>query len=628
MQRFSWVASLIGALLWSVLLVSAGGWTLGEQSMWAFSFLAFLPLPLRLLLAAAVLLCWALVTYHELRITNYVLRITYYASHIAYPIWLLGAGLLFWLLREQTWHGDALLKVQLLGTQTLQSDPYVWKEPLDSLLSYTVTGWLAEVGQPPEVAVALLSVLAGMIYMAALLWASDLLGESPDRRVTYVIGLLALGSSQLWFGHVENYSLVTALSMVTVALAAGYLRQRVALGWVGLAAGCALGLHPQSAFILPALLLLLKRPRLWQQLVTLLCGGLIAPTVTVSVLWWMGSPWPNLANGYAGDPQLFWRLEQLLAPAQLRDALSNLWLLAPLTPLWLVAGCWAWSKPVLHQDRLWRYLSGVTAGLLVYHFAFQNDLPRPQDWDLFAIVGPAITLWGLYAWLHLFPAPGHPITLSPFPPFLLSQQLLWPALTFALLLTGAWVGVNHTLTLIRPNADSRAIYQRYRLQELTTLLPQATITPSEPICGEATGCERVALTDFTMPQDGDRRPTIFAHAPAQIAIPLQVPSERSFLWVSPALDPVAWGWGGDGVTFRVFVAHKGGEELLWARHLSANNPADLDWQEVLAPLDQFRGQMVTILLVTTPGPANNDTGDRAGWGLPWLMRGTPDRRFD
>jgi hypothetical protein len=45
---------------------------------------------------------------------------------------------------------------------------------------------------------------------------------------------------------------------------------------------------------------------------------------------------------------------------------------------------------------------------------------------------------------------------------------------------------------------------------------------------------------------------------------------------------------------------------------------------VLIPLDQYRGRRVELILETDPGPARNDAGDRAGWGLPWLMRGTPD----
>ena len=70
-----------------------------------------------------------------------------------------------------------------------------------------------------------------------------------------------LGSSQLWFGHVENYSLVTAFSMVATALALGYLAGKRPLWGVGLAAGAALSAHPQAIFTFPALLLLLASRR-------------------------------------------------------------------------------------------------------------------------------------------------------------------------------------------------------------------------------------------------------------------------------------------------------------------------------------------------------------------------------
>jgi hypothetical protein len=68
--------------------------------------------------------------------------------------------------------------------------------------------------------------------------------------------------------------------------------------------------------------------------------------------------------------------------------------------------------------------------------------------------------------------------------------------------------------------------------------------------------------------------------------------------------------------------------VLWSRHLAPDAPGDLDWQEALVPLDQYRGQGVNLILITAPGPTNDNAADRAGWGLPWLMRGTPDTRFD
>jgi hypothetical protein len=115
---------------------------------------------------------------------------------------------------------------------------------------------------------------------------------------------------------------------------------------------------------------------------------------------------------------------------------------------------------------------------------------------------------------------------------------------------------------------------------------------------------------------------IFAHAPAQVVLPLAVPAERTFLWLSPALDPQAWDWGGDGVKFAVKVRSQAGEQLLWERFLTPARAADREWQQAIVPLDEYRGQQVALILVTDPGPVGDASADRAGWGMPWLMRGT------
>ncbi len=169
-----------------------------------------------------------------------------------------------------------------------------------------------------------------------------------------------------------------------------------------------------------------------------------------------------LGNGYAGDSQLFWTVEQAIAPAQLWQAINNLWLLVPLFPLWLAAGIWAMVDRRTRGDRVLLYLTALSAGLLLYHFSFQNDLPRWRDWDLYAIVGPGITLWGVYAWLELMAIPDR------------KHQWMGPLITvslvFATVLAGAWVGVNHRLTLIRPTSEERESYQRYQLVDLMDLV--------------------------------------------------------------------------------------------------------------------------------------------------------------
>jgi hypothetical protein len=610
------IAGLIG-VAGALILATAGGWALDLHALWAFNFLIYIPLPLRIALAALVLIA----TLIPLRLPSAVSHIPYTVFPTPYsllPIPVLASALLFWLLRERTYHGDALLKLKLLGEQNIQTDPYVWKEPLDSVLAYATTALARMWGQPPETAIALLSMLAGLVYVAAVWYVAPLLAEEPGQRIRYGIGLLALGSAQLWFGHIENYSLVTAAAFAATALAVGYLHGRNRLWPVGLAAGLAVSFHPQAVFTLPALLLLLERRDWLRRGLVLAAAGLVGPVLTLLIMVAWRVPWPAVNGGFAGDDQLFLTPAQALDPAQLWDALNNLWLVAPLAPLWLALGGWALTRRTLWQARTFRYLTVLAAGLLVYHFTFQNDLPRPRDWDLFAIVGPSFTLWGLWAWeAWLAQRRSNPVA---------TNATVWPALTFAVLFTLSWVGVNATLTLIRPRSDERAIYARYQLLDLTTLLPQAVVTPPDPICAEPVGCDRVALTTFTMPQDGDTRPVIFAHAPARVALPLTVPDERTFLWLSPALDPDAWGWGGDGVTFSVAVAHNGRETTLYTRHLDPAKADDLGWQEALIPLDEHRGAQIELVLIAHPGPANDDAADRAGWGLPWLLRGTPDLR--
>lgn len=612
--RFLWAMGLGGGAL---ILATAG-----FGGVWAFDGLRFVPLWLRsimvgLFLLAALPAAWTLLD-----------RI---AALPAPPPWLIVvvAGGLFWIFRERTFWGDGLYKTLLLATESLQSDPYVWKEPLDALLAHTLVDLLAPQGWRVADAVALLSVLAGMVYIAAALLIARLLVHAPRQRLLLWIGLIALGSSQLWFGHVENYSLVTAFTYLTVALALAALQGRAPLWSVGLVAGAAVSFHPQAVFSLPALLILVDRKSWPRRLGILFASGAIVPLLTTMTLIRLGAPLPLGGDGYAGDPQLFWTLPQALAPAQWWDAILNLWLLVPALPLLLWWGVRAWTGPVARADRAFRYLTVLATGLLLYHFTFQNDLPRPQDWDLFAITGPAVALWGMVAAFspaHAQPTPSIGTRATHHAP-----RALLPALIFSILISAAWIGVNHHFTLLQPDPSRRTLYEPYRLLDLGERLDSAVVTPVDPICdgadGDPTGCRRVALTQFMMPQSGDMRATIFAHAPAHIVFPLQLPPEPTFLWTSIALDPLAWGWGGDGVTFRVLVDSGDGAALLFERHLSPQTEDDLDWHEIFVPLDVYRGHAVNLILETAPGPAADTTGDRAGWGLPWLMGGTLRERI-
>lgn len=608
---------LLIALCAALLLGMAGGADCQSPAPWAFTFLKLVPMWLRWSLGALVLLGALPVAWRWPRAwSDRGASRGWPGGRVGQALALAVSLCLFWWLRERTWHGDALYKLALLRAVPLVENPYVWKEPLDSLLEYGMTAAVAPWGGGPEVAIALLSVAAGGVYLASCWAVTGWLARGWDRG-RLLVALLASGSTLLWFGHVENYSWSTALAFATVALALGHLDGRLPLWPVGLVAGAAVSFHPQAAFILPGLAFLLRRERWPHQVTTLALTGAIFPLLTCFLLLALGVPWPTVTGGgFAGDPQLFWTPAQALAPDQLADAVQNLWLVVPLWPLWFAAILAGLGRPPRWREQSFALLAGVGLGLLVYFFAFQNDLPRWRDWDLFAIVGPPLALWGGYAWLRLearAPSPGAVASL---------RRSLNVGLLFAAAYTACWIGVNHTYTLVQPDPNARAHLLPYRLLDLTELMPQARVTPDTPICDEAEGCERVALTTFVMPQNGDARPTLFAHAPAAVVFPLSLPDEPTFLWLSPALDPQAWDWGGDGVTFVVKVRRGGTEETLWQRHVSPQAPSDRAWLQALVPLDAYRGQAVELVLVTDPGPAGDSSADRAGWGMPWLMRGT------
>ena len=217
----------------------------GDQAgarLWVWDYLRWVSWPVRFGLALAIVVV-------SLPAVQGLLSRAWEHRPTRLPAWPLIplCGVIFWLAREKTYRGDALLKLQLFSTKTLQTDPYVWKEPLDALAGYTLTNWLRPLGLKPDMAIAVLSVVAGMIYVAAVLEGSRHLGLGPTRRMLLMVGLLALGTSQLWFGHVENYSLVTAFSMVATALALGYLTGKRPLWGAGLAAGAAVAAHPQAS---------------------------------------------------------------------------------------------------------------------------------------------------------------------------------------------------------------------------------------------------------------------------------------------------------------------------------------------------------------------------------------------
>ncbi|MCD6291746.1 MAG: hypothetical protein J7M34_14720, partial [Anaerolineae bacterium] len=112
--------------------------------------------------------------------------------------------------------------------------------------------------------------------------------------------------------------------------------------------------------------------------------------------------------------------------------------------------------------------------------------------------------------------------------------------------------------------------------------------------------------------------------PARAAYQITLPDEPTFLWLSLAMDPMTWGWGGDGATFVLTISDGDNASELLRQHVG-NSPEDQWWHDVTVDLTPWRGKRVTLTFGAEPGPANDYTGDRAGWGIMKIMAGEPKR---
>ncbi len=167
----------------------------------------------------------------------------------------------FWLFRlVHTRWGDAYLLSQAIAHPEVRLT-YNWQAPLTVFLharlwAFGARWWGWSDAAP---AYALTSTLAGglFVYVLARL-ARDLARAEGDRLAAIApFGLAAtLGTIQLFFGYVENYSLMTLGMLIYLWLAWRCLAGKVALIWPATALAVTHALHPSSIVLAPSLLYL------------------------------------------------------------------------------------------------------------------------------------------------------------------------------------------------------------------------------------------------------------------------------------------------------------------------------------------------------------------------------------
>lgn len=414
---------LLSALqLWGLVLLTLhlAAPKLPEESAWSLWPFTFLPPWLGWLLA---LLAGALVipavnqlVLAGLRFTIYVSRFTLHVPRSTlYTLISLLAGLLFWLarLRHLRW-GDSYLLTQALSTPDLELRVvYNWQAPFTVFLHQRLWQFVADplLGWPVEAVYATTSILCGMIFVYLLLTWTSQLGRTPLESAVLAGLVLTTGSMQLFFGYVENYTVISLGLLVTLFLAWRVLRGEIQLIWPVLALSLTNAFHPSTVFLWPGMLLLSwlcwQRRRvpvataLWQTVLPPLVVGATVLALMESgghgLAALLGQDRPGGGDGvwfvplFEIDPQ--WQKYQpytMFSAAHLLDWLNVHLLISPFgLPLlaMTLTAVYRFRLTLFDQaaDRDYGYFLALTAAMYVLlTWLWNPDYGGRKDWDLFA----------------------------------------------------------------------------------------------------------------------------------------------------------------------------------------------------------------------------------------------------
>ena len=170
----------------------------------------------------------------------------------------IGMAIPFWLfrIRHLLW-GDAYFIVKALsytGPDRPVWTIYNWQSPLSIFLHAQLWFLLNPV---PAVGVdtlyAVTSVLSGVGFVYVLFLLADSLGRDWAEKATIFGLMITVGSMQLFFGYVENYTIISLGLMLALYLGIRCLRGELSLIWPSLALAVTNAFHPSTIVLWPAM---------------------------------------------------------------------------------------------------------------------------------------------------------------------------------------------------------------------------------------------------------------------------------------------------------------------------------------------------------------------------------------
>lgn len=259
---------------------------------------------------------------------------------------------------------------------------------------------------------ALVSYLAGAIFVFFAILTGDLLGKNRFEKVFVFSILISMGSILLFLGYVENYSLTCATILAYLYFSLRYLKNRSSILPATLIFILGCFLHLLTFCLLPSLVFLyllrsdFHTQKLYISKKRIFLFSLISILIVIGIcMYIMGyGKYSSLLEIIIPLSPAWYNVPYytLFSLSQLLDIFNEHLLVSPIGLILLLAIVVIFGlKKIELRDRTFQFLVIVMLFQLAFPFLIDPDLGVVRDWDLFSFTALGYTLLGIYLFLKL-----------------------------------------------------------------------------------------------------------------------------------------------------------------------------------------------------------------------------------
>ena len=397
---------LVGVLCSILILAHFVSSFFPKSRLWGINHLAYFPLWVRLIFTLLGLLI--LVPLVNSRVYKLLEQILSFFQRILPKREVLTASLLaviamffFWLLRTRThFLGDGALVISLLEKGQLFVKG---SEPLEILSHLYLYKFLKLFFTPSAEAIyTALSILAGGAFVIILFFLTKTLSEDRlDRLFTFCIFLFA-GTTQLFLGYAEHYTLTYVSILTYLYFSIRYLQGKVKIYLPILLCALSMSLHFSAAVLLPSLLFLFALKRKKGELafsikkaIPYFIALIFLLALSIYYIWSFNPALSQIfvplfkGRVYAPDYTLF-------SFSHILDIINQHSLLLPVGVILLFSLVLVFKNSIDFKNPAIIFLAIGSVAQVSYQFFVDPALGAARDWDLFSSVALGYTFLGIY----------------------------------------------------------------------------------------------------------------------------------------------------------------------------------------------------------------------------------------